>query len=321
MKNRYTIGLGVLGILFLLFFIVDSFLFTGVRPRTIHTDGFQGNYFAKNETLYKPAIIIIGGGQDGDYWSQQLANTGFVGLSLPYIRREGLPPLPENIDLAYFEDAFKWMQKQPEVDSNKIVLLGASRNAELALILGATFPNLIHGVIAYSPSAYAWSNTVLPYNSNEIKASWVYHGKEIPYIPMDKISGNETGKINTLAYWEKGLQKTSFLSQAAIPIENINGPVLLFSGKDDHVWPSTYMAELLTIRAKDHDFAYPFQNISYENAGHLISGNPEVKTEIANGKMTVNGKVYEFEFGGTMEGDFIAKQDAKKKVFKFMNDL
>jgi hypothetical protein len=35
-----------------------------------------------------------------------------VGLSIPYTGKEGLPKLPEEIDLAYFENAIMWLGKQ-----------------------------------------------------------------------------------------------------------------------------------------------------------------------------------------------------------------
>ena len=91
-----------------------------------------------------------------------------------------LTKLPEEINLEYFENAIKWLQKQPEVDPDKIIVMGASRNAELSLVIASIFPKLVGGVIAYAPSSVSWSNTVLPYNSNDLKPSWKYQGIDIP---------------------------------------------------------------------------------------------------------------------------------------------
>ena len=115
--------------------------------------------------------------------------------------------MPENIDLAYFENAIIWLSKQKEVNKDKIVIMGASRNAELALVIASTFPNIVSGVVAYSPSSVSWSNTVLPYNSNELKPSWKYKGIDIPYVPMEKITGNESDKIEMIEYWKKACRK------------------------------------------------------------------------------------------------------------------
>jgi len=320
MSKKLILGLGVMAFLIGGYFIADSMLFDGVKPRVINENGFQANYFAKADTKKTTAIVLIGGGQWGDYWGQEFANKGWVGLSLPYIRREGLPQLPEEINLEYFEKALLWMGKQSEVDPNKIVVMGASRNAELSLVIASVLPELVNGVVAYAPSSVAWSNTVLPFNSNELKPSWKYQGADIPYVPMDKIVGNDSNKIETLAYWKSGLDKTDEVALASIKVEKINGPVLLFSGKDDKVWPSALMADQIEQRLSQHNFKHAFQSIKYENTGHLVSSHPEVDAELRTGKMNIGGKEYEFDFGGTNEGDRKAKQDAKMKLFDFLEN-
>ncbi len=321
-KNRkYIFGIGIIAFLLIGYYIVDSMLFDGVKPRAINEIGFQANYFVKPDTKRKTAIVLIGGGQMGDYWGQQFANKGFAGLSIPYTQREGLPKLPEEINLEYFEKALEWLQIQPEVDPDKIIVMGASRNAELALVIASIFPELVGGVVAYAPSSVSWSNTVLPFNSNNLKPSWNYQEADIPYVPMDKISGNNSNKIETLAYWKNGLSKTDFVAKAAIKVENINGPILLFSGRDDRVWPSTFMADMIEKRVNQHNFKHPFQSIKYENAGHLISSNPEMTSDIRTGKMNIDGKDYEYEFGGTKEGDDKAKKDAAIRLMAFIEKI
>ena len=321
-KNRkYFIWSGIIAFLFVGCFVVDSFLFDGVRARNINEVGFQANYFAENVEEKKAAIVLVGGGQWGDYWGQQFAKKGFVGLSLPYTRLEGLPKLPEEINLEYVENAISWLKKRPEVDPEKIVVMGASRNAELALVVASTLPELVSGVVAYAPSSVSWSNTVLPFNSNDLKPSWKYQGADIPYIPMDKISGTDSDKIETLEYWKRGLAKTDYVTQATIKVEKINGPILLFSGLDDMVWPSSLMADMIEQRIKESNFKNAFQSIKYEKAGHLISSNPEMNSDYRTGKMNINGKDYEFEFGGTKEGDQKAKQDSKIRLFEFIEKL
>ncbi len=319
--KKYIIGIGILAILFLGYFVLDSLLFDGVRPRSIQANGFQASYFVKENIEAKATVLLIGGGSWGDYWGQEFAKQGNVGLSIPYTGRAGLPKLPEAIDLAYFEQAITWLRNQPEVDPQKIIVMGASRNAELALVLGSMYPELISGVIAYAPSSVIWSNTVLPYNSDEIKASWMYNGAELPYVPMNKIVGNNSNKITTLDYWKGGLEKEDKVELASIRVEQINGPILLLSGKADKVWPSAYMADKIEQRIKGHNFQYSFQNIQYDNAGHLISANPEVPSNIRVGNMTIEDKDYEFEYGGTNEGDHAARQAAKSEVIEFMGRI
>lgn len=320
-KRKFIIPIGIITILIIGYFIADSILFDGVRPKLLNQNGFQASYFVKPELESKKAIVLIGGGQWGDYWAQEFAHNGMVGLSLTYVGREGLPRLPEAIDLAYFEKAMTWLADQKEVNKDKIVLMGASRNAELALVIAATFPDLVSGVIAYSPSSVSWSNTVLPYNSDEIKPSWTYKGNDIPYVPMEKITGNETDKIEMVEYWNKGLANDEFVNHATIRTEKINGPILLFSGVDDKVWPSSVMADSIEENLKENNFKFSIQNIKYENAGHLISGKPDEISSDRTAIMNIKGKDYEYEFGGTDEGDFKAKKDAKIKLMEYLTRI
>ena len=320
-NKKYIIGLGFIVSLVIAYFIIDSILFDGFKARTISESGIQAQYYAKTNTANKTAIILLGGGQWGDYWAAEFAKIGYVGLSLTYAGNNGLPKLPEEIPLEYFEQAIKWLQIQPEVNSKNIVVMGASKNAELALLLASYYPEIINGVIAYAPSSVSWSNTVLPYNSDDIKASWTYKGNDIPYIAMPKFSIIDDSISNTMEYWQMGLNKTTEVDKASIKVEKIQGPILLLSGKDDKVWPSSPMADMLEKRIKEVDFTYSFENIKYENAGHQISGNPESSTDVRNGEMIIKDKKFKFDYGGTTEGDNIAKRDAKLKVFKFIESL
>ncbi len=320
-NKKSLIAIAAIIVLIGSYLIADSILFDGIKPIKIRENGLHANYYVQKQSQPSATVILVGGGVWGDYWAQHLAKSGFVGLSLPYYREEGLPPLPEEIDLAYFETAIKWLNQQPEVNNHKIIVMGASRNAELALVIASKFPDLVHGVVAYSPSSVSWSNTVLPFNSDTLKPSWQYNGQPIPYLAMEKIKGDNSQTLETLAYWKSGLARTQDALKASIPVEQINGPILLFSGTDDQVWPSSFMANQIEKRLDNHLFSHEFQNIQYENAGHLISRNPETISETRTGNMTINGKNYEFEFGGTVEGDQKAKSDAKNKLMEFLRGL
>ncbi len=39
------------------------------------------------------------------------------------------------------------------------------------------------------------------------------------------------------------------------------------------------------------------------------------------GKMEIEGKSYDFNFGGTETGDMVAQKDAAQRVFKFLSRL
>jgi len=301
---------------------MNALLYDGIEPIAINEQGIQANYFASENSVKAPAVILLGGGQWGDYWGAEFAKQGFVGLSLPYTRLEGLPKSIEEVPLEYFENALHWLAKQPEVDSENVLLMGASRNAELALLVGSYFPKYVAGVIAYSPSSVTWSNTVLPYNSDEVKASWTYKGKAVPFVAMQKPKANSSDELNTLNYWSEAFHRTEDCAQAEIEVERINGPILMFSGKDDQVWPSTHMANQVIRRLRDYGKdPIEMRNFQYAGVGHLISTNPESLDEQRAGEITINGKVYPYPFGGSAEADLRAKQDARNRVFDLLYSL
>lgn len=321
--KKFLIFIAVVVFVVVGYLVVDTLLYTGFKPKEVRENSLYADFYAKDGVSDTTAVVLLGGGQWGAYWGEQIANAGCVALTLPYANRVGLPRLPEEIPLEYFEKAFRYLQAQPEVGKGKIIVMGASRNAELALLLAATFPQYISGVIAYSPSSVNWSNRVLTYNSEELKASYTYNGEDIPSVPMEKFSPEAFPEdtVATLPYWQDGLKKAHDLPETHIPVENINGPVLLLAGKDDEVWPSYTMAKQIVDRLFEHDFKHPIQLIAYEDAGHLISGDPSHFTLVRVGTLRINAIDYRYAYGGSADGDYTAKQDAYSKVFEFIEQI
>jgi pimeloyl-ACP methyl ester carboxylesterase len=311
--------------------LIKEKVFNNVKPLSINQDGFKANYFKKGSGTGKTTIIILGGGPYGDYWGSEFANAGHIGLSLPYYREEGLPGKIEEISLVYFEKAVDWLISQPEVNRDKIIVMGGSTSAELALLLASTFPDKIKGVVALCPSSVSWSNTVFPWSSDEIKSKWMLDGQPIPYVAMEKIKGNETNKIETLSYWNKGLDDTLQVRKAAIKVERIGGPILLITPVDDKVWPSVRMSDMIMKRREENNFRFKYENIKYENAGHTVMS--QKYRSMANfpfnllsvtedkGTMKIGDKVYEFEYGGTPEGNLAGQIDSRERIMEFLNKL
>jgi hypothetical protein len=70
------------------------------------------------------------------------------------------------------------------------------------------------------------------------------------------------------------------MQKAAIRVEDINGPILLFSGLDDKIWPSSEMANSIEQRLVENNFSFHIQNIQYKDAGCQISGNPDNDADV-----------------------------------------
>ncbi|MEL6191326.1 MAG: acyl-CoA thioester hydrolase/BAAT C-terminal domain-containing protein [Bacteroidota bacterium] len=138
---------------------------------------------------------------------------------------------------------------------------------------------------------------------------------------MEKLKGSESNRVNTLAYATEGLSDSSAVAKASIQVENIQGPILLFSGSNDEVWPAAMMSDMIEKRITRSGFGFSFENIQYEHAGHLISANPDFPPTTRQGKLMIDGKSYDYNFGGTVDGDMAAQKDATMRVFDFLSKL
>jgi dienelactone hydrolase len=191
-------------------------------------------------------------------------------LSLAYFKSPGLPPYLEEIPLEYFENAFTWLASQPEVVSDEIVLIGGSKGAEVALVLGG-MNSRIKAVVALSPSSVVWQG--IPRKGADIgtavKSSWTYEGKGLPFVPFGiskwSLGTVLLGKLRKVH--EQALQNKAQVEQAAIPVEKIQGAILLMSGKRDQMWPASDMCKQILGRLAAKGFAHHYEHIAY-NTGH-----------------------------------------------------
>ena len=74
-------------------------------------------------------------------------------------------------------------------------------------------------------------------------------------------------------------------------------------------------------RLKKKGFKYPFQNLKYNNAGHSISNNPDDLSSDQTRTIILDGKDYLYELGGSLDGNFRAKQDARNLLMEFLENI
>lgn len=292
--------------------------FFGVTARSISENGLSAKFFTSSGTK-KTTVVTLGGDPWSNFWGDRLASNGHAALSLKYFGDEGLPEKMEEIPLEYFERAIDWLRTQPEVDSEKILVMGSGRDGELALLLAATYPEKIHGAIAWCPGSVHWSNTVFPWNSDEIKPTWTKNGLPVPFIRMEKIKGGDSETLDGMPYWNSGLDDKAQVDSATIKVERISGPILLITPEDDQLWPSLRMSEMITQRLIQHNFQYDFKNLRYENAGHRLRLPLHKALTAEQVDIEVDGKVYGCNLGGTPLGNFEAQWDSRGKVDEFVD--
>ncbi len=200
---------------------------------TARSDGLVAHYWTGLPDARRPTAVLALGGSEGGYGNglqaRLLASHGYPVLQLAYFAAPGVPRELRSIPLEYFARALRWLRARPGVES--VVVVGASRGGELALLLGSTYPELVQGVAAYAPG-YA----VVP-------GSWTRGGIAVP-PPSDP--------------------------DPRIAVERIRGPVLLVAGGADQVWDSGYSASAVDERRRAHG-GLPTEDVSVPSAGHGLT--------------------------------------------------
>lgn len=296
------------------------YLGPGVVSREVRADGLFGKMFEPAEPGPHRAVLVVGGSNGGLAWSQEmaalLASHGYAALALAYFAAEGLPQTLDRIPLEYFGTALAWLSTQSTVISSKMGVVGVSRGGELALLLGATYPE-VRAVIAYVPSGIAW-----PSYPESGYGAWTAGGQEVPYArtltyeQWDAAIAAGSADEDSFDWYFIPLKDAAYADRAAIRVENINGPVLMVTGSDDKVWPSTGLTEFAVKRFERHGFRHRVEHLAYEKAGHSIAW-PNGPTTMLKSKHPVSGE--DIDMGGTPEGTARARQHSWPRMLAFLS--
>ena len=283
----------------------------------------MGTLFYPSTPGPHPAVIVLGGVGGGlrEGGAEVLASKGFAALALAYFGVDALPRELVELPLEYFERAIAWLKSQPEVDANRIAVVGNSKGGELALLLGATYPEDIKAVIGYAPSAVVWQG--IPFDREAYyggsRSPWSLRGEPVPFArfasprtsEMVRMVGFYFGQqpIVGRIFYERALEDETAVAAAQIAVEKINGPLLFISGTDDQMWPSTRLSEMAMERLKTHDHPFPYEHLRYEGAGHMIT-LPRSKPPAS--------WTSRYEVGGSRDANEFANADSWMKVLSFL---
>jgi dienelactone hydrolase len=296
----------------------------GVERILVREEGLVGTLFVPPGAGPHPVVITLSGSGGGlsEGGAALYASHGYAGLALAYFNYEGLPDDLIAIPLEYFENAISWLQRQPRLDGDRIAVSGASRGGELVLLLGATFP-AVKAVIAYVPSGIVHGG-IGRSGVRGASPAWTFRGEPVTYIQprAERISPEpppppKGEPIPLTPRFLRGLEDEEAAARAEIPVERINGPVLLISGKDDAMWPSERLAEIARRRLDEHHFPHPYRHLAYEGAGHMIS-TPYMPTTVLASRHPLTGEL--FAYGGTPKAYAAARADSWREILKLLDE-
>ena len=302
----------------------QRFLAPGVVRRAVREDGLVGTLFLPPGTGPHPAVMLLNGSNGGtnEPRAALLAAHGYAAFTLAYFGLPGLPRYISRAPLEYFRDGLTWLRRNIQPRDGFVAVMGQSRGGELALLLGATFPEAVSAVLAYVPGAVVHSgqNAADPAVGRN-GPTWLLNGRPLPHL----WEGNRTA---TWAPFDEGpaphrhewailtaLADPEAVARARIPVERIRGPVLLISGTDDGCWPSSFYCRM--VRDSMAKAAHPHEVLWYDfaEAGHAIR-EPYQPTTAIVWTHPVSGRVS--TGGGTPAANARASEHAWKATLEFL---
>jgi dienelactone hydrolase len=275
-------------------------------------EGIVGNFGTPHGTGPFPGVLALGGSDGGtpDYFLDLLVPDGFACLALQYWGTSETQLTFSEIPLERIEKGLRWLARRTDVSApgGRVGIVGASRGAELALLVAATFPELVGPVVAYTPSGVVWAGLDFTLPPGTTRSSWALRGAPVPYAryPADVPPSHSERGLSMLPVFERALDDVEAVQQASIGIERATGPILLVSGGDDKVWSAGRMSEMVVGRMAQHGRADDVRHLHYPKAGHMLF--PYVRPS------DVMVPEFPMDLGGTPEADAAAHADAWKQV-------
>ena len=292
-------------------------------------------------TLFRPGSGVAGtvvclGGSDGgvpEATAARLAESGYAALALAYFGAVDLPQELTRVPLEYFRGALQWLQERFEVGPT--ALLGASKGAEAALLTAAAFPSLVGPVVTWWPTPLVWQSMTLGDAAQlmrGISSSWTLDGRELPCASLPAPMPSDFMDVQWTR-WPWGNipvpqphfrqpsarmsheRAASFAGERArIPVERIEGRLLLFSGSEDRVWPSDRFAEQIVERRRRLRPELVTEHVCYEGAGHL-GGLPH-STPITSGAGPL---LHGGSMGGSLEANGAMMADSWERALAWLS--
>ncbi|CAH1688594.1 Acyl-CoA thioester hydrolase/BAAT N-terminal region [Hyphomicrobiales bacterium] len=305
--------------------LVQHFAGAGVTRREIRDEGLVGTLFTPAGSGPHPVVVVLNGSGGGinEPRGALYASHGYQAFALGYFKAPGLSPYITETPLEYFEAGLRWARRELAPREGFAAVSGQSRGGELALLLGATFPDLVSAVIAYVPGAmvHGAQGAGDPARGGWKGVTWTRGGVPLPHLWQDNAAvhwhpwAGDTPPDRHHSVFFEGLKDRALAALARIPVEKISGSVLLISGRDDRAWPSSLYSRMVVSTLRTHAHAQPVVHLDFDDAGHSIN-LPFVPTTQLSREHPVS-KV-PFTSGGTPSGNAKADEGSWRGVLDFL---
>lgn len=250
-----------------------------ISPRSVRASGLVGWLYEPAGSGPHPGVITLHGALAAvpHRLSKLLATHGYATLALKYFDASGLPESLEAIEIEYFDRAIEWLTGRANVHEGGIGLVGISRGVEAALLTAAGYDGPAT-VVGYSGGgAVRQGVTGVPPTAFVSRPAWTRNGTpvaptgaiEAVFDAVDEVSQDRC-TVESLPGTVRERVSEAVLARVLVRVEEIDGPVLLLAGGDDHQWPSAPMSALTISRLRRREHPHPYGLRVYCDAGHLF---------------------------------------------------
>jgi len=308
--------------------LLQRFAASGVERREIRDEGLVGTLFTPAGEGPHPVVIVLygSGGGINEPRAAMLASRGYQAFALAYFKAPGLSPYITETPLEYLETGLRWAHRELSPKNGFVAVSGQSRGGELSLLLGATYPDLVSAVIAYVPGAMVhgaqgagdparggWQGVTWTMGGVPLEHLW-NNNKAVNWHPW----GGDAPPTRHHSVFFEGLKDRELAARARIPVERINGPVLLISGRDDKAWPSSLYSKMVVSTLRRHNHPHPVRHLDFDDAGHAINLPIVPSTQIT--RIHPVSKV-PYTNGGTPSGNARANDGSWEGMLAFLDEV
>jgi pimeloyl-ACP methyl ester carboxylesterase len=306
----------------------QTFAAPGVTRREIRDEGLAGTLFTPGGQGPHPVVVVLNGSGGGinEPRAAMLASHGYQAFALGYFKAPGLSPFITETPLEYLETGLNWVRRELRPRHGFVAVSGQSRGGELALLLGATFPDLVSAVIAFVPGAmvHGAQGAGDPARGGWQGTTWTRGGVALAHLWQDNSAvhwhpwaGDAPPNRHHSVFFE-GLKDADLAAQARIRIEDFGGPVLLISGRDDRAWPSSLYSKMVVSTLRRHGHASLVRHLDFDDAGHAINLPIVPSTQLVR-EHPVSKVPY--TNGGTASGNAKANDGSWQGMIAFLDEI
>lgn len=227
-----------------------------------------------------PGVLLLGGteGRTLDHAGSLLAAQGYTVLTQAYFGVEDRPAALTDVELDDVDAAIGLLLASEHTRGGEVAIVGASRGAEAALQVAADNA-AVGALVAVAPTALRHPG-VSPSYTDYTQPAWLRDGEPLGFNPASMRVRDWAGFVGRAITRRPLRQVGAFRSQlrdpvkverARIPVERIRGPLLMISGDEDQLWPSTQFAGMIAARLASEGREGSVRDVRLAGVGHFAA--------------------------------------------------